>query len=154
MTLLRTSTAYLLCILFGAAVTFVSIGALAAPTDLRSPSQLRQLVANLMSICRGETGKAEGERAYSAAMNDAMEKMMYDMVVPPTGKLDQDFVDMMTPHHRGAMDMAQIYLRFGSNPQLKRLAQEIIVEQQQEIATMKLAIGEPLPPSAPTQVGE
>jgi uncharacterized protein (DUF305 family) len=45
--------------------------------------------------------------------------------------------------------MATALLRHGHNEQLKRLAQEIIVTQQQEIAAMKLAIGDPLPPSTP-----
>ncbi len=87
-------------------------------------------------------------------MNGSMERMMYDMVVSPTGVLDRDFVEMMTPHHQGAIDMAQIYLRFGDNEQLKRIAQEIIIDQLQEMNVMRLAIGEP-PHSAPapTQVG-
>ena len=46
-----------------------------------------------------------------------------------------------------AMDMARSLLRYGHNEQLRRLAQEIIVTQQQEIATMRLAIGQPLPPA-------
>jgi hypothetical protein len=56
---------------------------------------------------------------------------------------------MMVPHHQGAIDMAQAELRYGRNEQLRRMAQEIIVTQQQEIAAMRLAVGEPLPPSAP-----
>lgn len=87
--------------------------------------------------------------------NDAaMAKMMNDMAVKPTGDVSRDFVEMMIPHHQGAIDMAQAYLRYGSNEQLKRIAQEIIVDQQQEIAAMRLALGDPLPPSepAPTQV--
>jgi hypothetical protein len=87
--------------------------------------------------------------------NDAaMAKMMNDMAVRPTGDVNRDFVEMMIPHHQGAIDMAQTYLRYGSNEQLKRIAQEIIVDQQQEIAAMRLALGDPLPPSdpAPTQV--
>ena len=48
--------------------------------------------------------------------------------------------------------MAHIILRFGKNEQLKRLAQEIIVTQQQEIAAMRLAVGEPLPPSVPSPI--
>jgi hypothetical protein len=57
------------------------------------------------------------------------------------------------PHHQGAIDMALAVLRYGRNEQLRRLAQEIIVTQQQEIAAMRLAVGEPLPPSvaSPTQ---
>lgn len=109
-----------------------------------------------MSVCNLGIEKFGDETAYLVAMNNSMERMMYDMVVSPTGALDHDFVEMMTPHHRGAIDMAQNYLRFGSNEQLKRIAQEIIVDQQQEIAAMRLAIGEQLPPSAPapTQVGK
>jgi hypothetical protein len=38
--------------------------------------------------------------------------------------------------------MARVYLRYGGNEQLKRLAQEIIITQQQEIAVMRLAIGD------------
>ncbi|HVM78495.1 MAG TPA: DUF305 domain-containing protein [Stellaceae bacterium] len=79
----------------------------------------------------------------------AMEKMMAGMTIKPTGNIDLDFVAMMAPHHQGAIDMAQAYLRYGHNEQLKRLAQEIIVTQQQEIAAMRLAVGLPLPPSLP-----
>ena len=78
-----------------------------------------------------------------------MTKMMADMAVKPTGDVDRDFVAMMVPHHQGAIDMALAELRYGKNEQLRRIAQEIIVDQQQEIAAMRLALGEPLPPSAP-----
>ena len=57
---------------------------------------------------------------------------------------------MMVPHHQGAIDMAVAVLKYGHNEQLKRLAQEIIVTQQQEIAAMRFAVGEPLPPSTPS----
>ena len=83
----------------------------------------------------------------------AMDRMMTGMEVKPTGDVDRDFVAMMTPHHQGAIDMAQAYLRFGRNEQLRRVAQEIIVEQQQEIAAMALAINAPLPASAPAPTG-
>ncbi|WP_245843746.1 DUF305 domain-containing protein [Sphingomonas spermidinifaciens] len=91
--------------------------------------------------------------AFSEAMGVAMDRMMADMHVPTTGDVDRDFVTMMIPHHQGAIDMAVAELRYGKNPNLKRIAQEIIIEQQQEIAAMRLAMGDPLPPSvpAPTQ---
>jgi Domain of unknown function (DUF305) len=75
------------------------------------------------------------------------------MAIPPTGDVDSDFVAMMVPHHQGAIDMAVSVLRHGRNPQIRRLAQEIIVTQQQEITAMRLAVGQPLPPSssAPTR---
>ena len=78
----------------------------------------------------------------------AMDKMMADMAVAPTGNIDADFTAMMIPHHQGAIDMAVAYLRHGKNPQLRRLAQEIVVEQQQEITAMQLAVGAPLSPAA------
>jgi hypothetical protein len=86
--------------------------------------------------------------------NDAaMTKMMNDMAIKPSGDVDRDFVAMMSPHHQGAIDMAISELRYGKNEQLRRIAQEIIVDQMQEIAAMKLAIGEPATDTtpAPTQ---
>ncbi len=82
-----------------------------------------------------------------------MARMMDGMSARPTGDIDRDFVAMMVPHHQGAIDMAVIELRYGKNEQLRRIAQEIIVDQMQEIAAMKLAIGEQVTTSlpAPTQ---
>jgi Domain of unknown function (DUF305) len=60
------------------------------------------------------------------------------------------FVSMMMPHHQSAIDMAQAVLRSGRNEQIRRPAQEIIVTQQQEIAAMRLTIGDPLPLSEPS----
>src|SRR2546427_1299049 len=92
---------------------------------------------------------AAPEAPFLAENDAAMAKMMNEMTVQPTGDVDRDFVAMMVPHHQGAIDMAVAVLRHGRNEQLKRLAQEIIVTQQQEIAAMRLAVGEPLPPSIP-----
>jgi hypothetical protein len=89
------------------------------------------------------------EAAFVAENRQAMDRMMSAMSVKPTGDVDADFVAMMVPHHQGAIDMARAVLRYGKNEQIRRLAQEIIVEQQQEIAAMRLAVGQPLPPSAP-----
>jgi hypothetical protein len=94
-----------------------------------------------------------GEGPFLIENDAAMKKMMNDMAISPTGDVDVDFVAMMVPHHQGAIDMAIAVLRHGRNPRIRRLAQEIIVTQQQEIAAMRLAVGQPLPPSlpAPTQ---
>jgi hypothetical protein len=79
----------------------------------------------------------------------AMIKMMNDMEIKPTGDIDRDLVAMMSPHHQGAIDMAISELRYGKNERLRRIAQEIIVDQMQEIATMKLAIGDTVTNSSP-----
>ncbi len=91
---------------------------------------------------------------FRAMMNDAVARMHTGMQVPFTGDVDRDFARMMIPHHQGAIDMALVELRYGKDQRLKRLAQEIIVAQQQEIAVMHLALGDALPPRtpAPTQL--
>ena len=82
----------------------------------------------------------DDEAAFLAENGSAMSKMMAAMVVKPSGDVDKDFVAAMVPHHQGAIEMAQAELRHGRNEQLRRLAQEIIVDQTQEIAAMRLAI--------------
>jgi uncharacterized protein (DUF305 family) len=89
------------------------------------------------------------EAGFLAENDAAMAKMMHGMTIKPSGNVDADFAAMMIPHHQGAIDMAIAELRHGKNEQLRRIAQEIIVDQQQEIAAMRLALGQPLPPSAP-----
>jgi hypothetical protein len=96
---------------------------------------------------------AVDEAPFLKENDDAMTKMMNDMAIKPSGDIDRDFVAMMSPHHQGAIDMAINELRYGKNEQLRRIAQEIIVDQMQEVAAMKLAIGEPATDTtpAPTQ---
>jgi uncharacterized protein (DUF305 family) len=95
------------------------------------------------------------EQPFLSENDAAMKKMMADMMIRPSGDVDRDFVEMMVPHHQGAVDMAQAELKYGHNEQLRRLAQEIVVTQQQEIAVMRLALGDKLPRSvaSPSQPG-
>jgi uncharacterized protein (DUF305 family) len=112
----------------------------------------RYILATLLATVAGMPAWAAGpdEAAFLTENEAAMNKMMAAMEIQPTGDVDKDFVAMMTPHHQGAIDMAQAVLRYGRNEQIRRLAQEIIVTQQQEIAVMRMAVGEPLPPSVPS----
>jgi hypothetical protein len=99
-------------------------------------------------------GRYLNEAAFLTENGAAMDKMMAGMNVRPTGDVDADFAAMMIPHHQGAIDMAVAELRYGKNEQLRRISQEIIVDQQQEIVAMRLALGQKPPASepAPTQV--
>jgi uncharacterized protein (DUF305 family) len=71
------------------------------------------------------------------AYKDAMAKMMVGMDAPYVDNADQDFVTHMIPHHQGAIDMAEIELKYGHDPRLKQLAGRIISAQQREIAMMQ-----------------
>src|SRR5260221_3132029 len=80
------------------------------------------------------------EAPFLARSNAAMARMMAAMKIKPSNDVDRDFVAMMVPHHQGAIDMAEAELSYGHNELLRRLAQEIIVTQQEEIAEMRLAL--------------
>lgn len=124
---------------------------LVAVSVISSAALLRQ-AARAQSAATPATSAAAqypAEAAFLSENNAAMDKMMKDMDVKPTGDADTDFAAMMIPHHQGAVDMALSELRYGKNEQLRRIAQEIIVEQQQEINAMHLALGQPLSPDAP-----
>jgi uncharacterized protein (DUF305 family) len=73
----------------------------------------------------------------SKAFQAANEKMHKDMAVPLTGNADVDFVRGMIPHHQGAIDMAKIVLAHGKDPEIRKLAEEVIKAQEGEIAMMK-----------------
>lgn len=81
-------------------------------------------------------------------MNQAMTVMDQGMKqAPMAGNPDHDFAAMMIPHHQGAIDMAKVELLHGKDPVLRRLAQEIIVTQQQEIVVMRRQLDQTLPHS-------
>ncbi len=77
--------------------------------------------------------------AFMEEMDSGMKRMDRGMAaVPMSGDIDSDFAAMMIPHHEGAIDMAKAELSHGTDPVMRRLAQEILVDQQSEIDAMRL----------------
>jgi uncharacterized protein (DUF305 family) len=73
------------------------------------------------------------------ALTGSMERMHAAMAsTDRSGNRDVDFVTLMLPHHQGAIDMAKAELVYGKDPQIRRLAQEIIADQVSEIQLMQL----------------
>ena len=66
----------------------------------------------------------------------ANEKMHKDMGVALSGDADRDFAQSMIPHHQGAIDMAEVQLKYGKDPDIRGLAERIIAAQKAEIAEM------------------
>jgi hypothetical protein len=68
----------------------------------------------------------------------SMDKMHMAMeAVKRSGNSDVDFVRLMLPHHQAAIDMAKTQFLYGKDAQMRRLAQEIITDQQSEIELMQ-----------------
>ncbi len=107
----------------------------------RTRSLYRALCALIVLFGAIAARPAPADAPFIAANSSAMNSMMAAMTIVPSGDADVDFVAMMTPHHKGAIAMAQAEIRYGRNELLHRLAQEIIVTQQQEITAMKVALG-------------
>ena len=87
----------------------------------------------------GKMGKMspKGDQSDSSkAYNQANIKMHSGMNITFTGDADVDFARSMVPHHRGAVDMARVVLQHGKDPELKKLAEDIIKAQETEIAFM------------------
>jgi uncharacterized protein (DUF305 family) len=63
--------------------------------------------------------------------------MHQSMSIEMTGDVDVDFVRSMIPHHQGAVDMAKIVLANGKDPEIRKLAEEVVTAQESEIAFME-----------------
>lgn len=80
----------------------------------------------------------DSQRSSGELLTQSMAIMSREMrQAPMSGDPDHDFASMMIPHHQGAIDMAKVEVLYGKDPVLRRLAQEIIVTQDSEIAVMK-----------------
>jgi hypothetical protein len=122
--------------IFGNAIqlVFVSGLVLAASVVLLSVGLLR-------SRAQAETHARVGQPTTDPDWSEliaSMNKMHLAMgAVKRSGNSDVDFVSLMLPHHQAAIDMAKTQLLYGKDPQMRRLAQEIITDQQLEIELMQ-----------------
>lgn len=82
--------------------------------------------------------KTRGDQSPSSrAFANANATMHRDMAISYSGEADADFVRGMIPHHQGAIDMAKVELQYGKDPEIRKMAEDIIKAQEAEIETMK-----------------
>ena len=122
--------------LFVAATTCAAIGVAFAQSPGSNPSMPGMSSSSAVSEARDNAMPMRSQADQD--MMDAMAKMDRGMsAARPTGNADRDFVAMMIPHHQGAIDMAEVELKYGKDPMLRRLAKNIVSAQQREIKEMR-----------------
>ena len=89
--------------------------------------------AGMSHAAPADANASPSTRAFQASG----EEMMQGMNTPYTGNADKDFAAQMIAHHPGAVSMARVELEFGKDPEMRKLARDIIKAQKQEIAFMK-----------------
>ena len=109
---------------------------------------IRLLRADVQSETLANSSKPTADANWSELVA-SMDKMHMAMAaIKRSGNADIDFVRLMLPHHQAAIDMAKTQLVYGKDAQMRRLAQEIITDQQLEIELMQRWLKQQEPGSA------
>lgn len=114
-------------------IKLIALATLALPIALASPS----LAQNNPHAGHGTPAAAKTDNAATTAYKAANTKMHERMNVAFSGDADVDFVRSMIPHHQGAIDMAKVVLQHGQDPEIRKLAEGVVREQEKEIAEMR-----------------
>ncbi len=110
-------------------MTFITLSAIAISNYAQANEQPHQAHMN-MSMSTGSAMQQE--------LMQGMDQMNQDMMAAAQYKdPDVAFAAGMLPHHIGAVKMAEVELKYGKDPEMRKLAENIINAQQAEIEQMQ-----------------
>jgi uncharacterized protein (DUF305 family) len=117
----------------GTVIAAIGTAAFAQHVHQPSSATAPQAMQKMMEDMTPKGSDAASTKAYK----EAHMKMTHDMHQTFTGNADVDFMNGMIPHHQGAIDMAKVLLKYGKDAETRKLAEQIIADQEKEIALMQ-----------------
>lgn len=114
-----------------------SLAALALATAFAAPALAQHQGHGGGTMNMKMDNGASTDSAATKAYKEANTKMHKDMDIAYSGDADADFVRGMIPHHQGAIDMAKVVLAHGKDPEIRKLAESVIRDQEKEVALMR-----------------
>lgn len=112
------------------------LSGLMLPASAQAPAPATGSGGRAMSETQTSTKEPPPSAATRAYM-DAANQMHIDLAVPFSNDADKDFAAVIAAHHKGAVELARVELRYGKDPEMRKLAEQIVSANERDMAALK-----------------